>query len=66
MATQVKVLLKKNVDNLGQGGEVVRVRPGFARNFLLPRGLALPATTGNLTHVEDLKRAAAAEAAETL
>ena len=66
MATQVKVLLKKNVESLGQGGEVVRVRPGFARNFLLPRGLAVHATAGNLSRVEDLKRAAAAEAAETL
>jgi len=66
VATQVKVLLKKNVESLGQGGEVVRVRPGFARNFLLPRGLAVPATAGNLARVEDLKRAAAAEAAETL
>jgi len=66
VATQVKVLLKKNVDSLGSGGEVVRVRPGFARNFLLPRGLAVHATAGNLARVEDLKRAAAAEAAETL
>ena len=66
MATQVKVLLKKNVDSLGSGGEVVRVRPGFARNYLLPRGLAVPATAGNLARVEDLKRAAAAEAAEGL
>jgi large subunit ribosomal protein L9 len=54
------------VDSLGQGGEVVRVRPGFARNFLLPRGLAVHATVGNLSRVEELKRAAAADAAETL
>jgi large subunit ribosomal protein L9 len=66
MATQVKVLLKKMVDNLGDGGEVVRVRPGFARNFLLPRGLAVPATAGNLARVEELKRAAAVEMAEAL
>jgi large subunit ribosomal protein L9 len=66
VATQVKVLLKKNVDALGEGGEVVRVRPGFARNYLLPRGLAVPATAGNLARVEDLKRAAAAEAAEAV
>jgi len=66
VATQLKVLLKKNVEALGQGGEVVRVRPGFARNYLLPRGLAVPATAGNLARVEDLKRAAAAEAAEVL
>jgi len=56
MATQIKVLLKNDVPSLGAGGEVVRVRPGFARNFLLPRGLAVPATAGNLARVEDLKR----------
>lgn len=66
MATQVKVLLKKNVDNLGGGGEIVRVRPGFARNYLLPRGLAVPATAGNLARAEELKRAAALEAEQTL
>jgi large subunit ribosomal protein L9 len=55
----VKVLLKTDVDNLGTGGEVVRVRAGYARNFLLPRGLALPATPGNLSRVEELQRAAA-------
>ena len=59
MATNVKVLLQSDVDNLGSGGEVVRVRAGYARNFLLPRGLALPATAGNLSRVEELKKAAA-------
>lgn len=58
MSTNVKVLLKADVPNLGTGGEVVRVRAGFARNFLLPRGLALPATSGNLSRVEELKKAA--------
>jgi large subunit ribosomal protein L9 len=62
MATQIKVLLKNDVANLGSGGEVVKVRPGFARNFLLPRGLAVPATAGNLARVEDLKRQVAAQA----
>lgn len=61
MATNVKVLLQSDVDNLGVGGEVVRVRAGYARNFLLPRGLALPATAGNLSRVEELKRAAASK-----
>ena len=60
MATTTHVLLQADVDNLGTGGEVVKVRPGFARNFLLPRGLAVPATPGNLARVEDLKKAAAA------
>jgi large subunit ribosomal protein L9 len=62
MATNVKVLLKSEVENLGSGGEVVKVRAGNARNFLLPRGLALPATEGNLSKVEELKKAAAERA----
>ena len=62
MATQIKVLLKNDVPSLGAGGEVVRVRPGFARNFLLPRGLAVPATAGNLARIDDLKRQAATQA----
>jgi large subunit ribosomal protein L9 len=62
MATNVKVLLKSEVENLGSGGEVVKVRAGYARNFLLPRGLALPATEGNLSKVEELKKAAAERA----
>jgi large subunit ribosomal protein L9 len=66
MATNVKVLLKSNVENLGNGGDVVKVRPGFARNFLLPRGFAVPATAGNLQRVEELRRAAAQAAQEEL
>ena len=66
MATQIKVLLKNDVPSLGTGGEVVRVRPGFARNFLLPRGLAVPATAGNLARVEDLKRQVASQAKQEL
>jgi len=61
VTTNVKVLLQSNVDNLGSGGEVVRVRAGYARNFLLPRGLAVPATPGNLKRVDELKRAAASQ-----
>ncbi|HEY3493669.1 MAG TPA: 50S ribosomal protein L9, partial [Polyangiaceae bacterium] len=66
MANNVKVLLKKNVESLGSGGEVVRVRAGFARNYLLPRGFAVPATAGNLARVEELKKLAEKEAAEAL
>jgi len=64
MATNMHVLLQADVDNLGTGGEVVKVRPGFARNYLLPRGLAVPATTSNLARVEELKKAAAARKSE--
>jgi len=66
MATQIKVLLKNDVPSLGAGGEIVRVRPGFARNFLLPRGLAVPATAGNLARVEDLKRQVASQVKQEL
>jgi large subunit ribosomal protein L9 len=66
MANQIKVLLKNDVPSLGSGGEIVRVRPGFARNFLLPRGLAVPATAGNLARVEDLKRHVASLAKQEL
>lgn len=41
------VILLEPVDNLGEAGAQVRVRPGYARNFLIPRGLALPATSAN-------------------
>jgi large subunit ribosomal protein L9 len=59
VSSNVKVLLETDVQNLGSGGEVVRVRAGFARNFLLPRGLAVIATQGSLKRVDELKRAAA-------
>jgi large subunit ribosomal protein L9 len=62
MATQIHVVLQEDVDNLGTGGSVVRVRPGFARNYLIPRGLALPATKGNLARVEELRRISARKA----
>jgi large subunit ribosomal protein L9 len=66
MATATHVLLQADVENLGTGGEVVKVRPGFARNYLLPRGLAVPATPGNLARVEDLKKAAAARKSQEI
>ena len=66
MAHNVQVLLQADVDNLGSGGEVVKVRAGYARNFLLPRGLALPATEGNLLRVEELKKLAAQRAQQEL
>lgn len=51
MATTT-ILLKEDVDNLGGRGEVVKVRAGYARNYLLPQGLALLATKGNIKQVE--------------
>ena len=51
----MEVILLERVPRLGQMGEVVRVRDGFARNFLLPRGKALRATADNRTRFEGMK-----------
>ena len=48
----MEVILRQAVDNLGHTGDVVKVSPGYARNFLLPRGLAYEATTGNKKRLE--------------
>lgn len=60
MASHVQVILKQYVEHLGRAGDVVRVKPGFARNYLLPRGLALVATGSNLKQVEHERRIALA------
>jgi large subunit ribosomal protein L9 len=64
MATHIQVVLKDDVDNLGKSGELVRVRPGYARNYLLPRGLAALATRGNIAQIEHEKKVAVARAAK--
>ena len=51
----MQVILMERIDKLGQMGEVVNVKPGFARNFLLPRGKALRATEKNIKHFETQK-----------
>lgn len=66
MANAIKVVLQDDVTNLGTSGDVVRVRPGYARNYLIPRGLAAPATERNLAHVEALKQQAAERAKQRL
>ena len=48
----MEVILRQHVDNLGKRGEIVKVAAGYARNYLLPRKLALPASEGNKRHVE--------------
>ena len=52
MRSKVEVLLRENMKDLGKCGDVVEVAPGFARNYLLPRKLALLATDGNRKHIE--------------
>lgn len=56
------VILRQAVEKLGQPGDVVKVSPGFARNYLLPRGIAYAATAGNLKRIAQEK--ARLEAAE--
>lgn len=52
----MKVILKEDLENLGQAGEVVEVKPGYGRNFLIPRGLAVVANTGNVRRYEEETR----------
>lgn len=51
----MQVILKENIDKLGTQGDVVKVADGYARNFLLPKNLAVPATPNNLKLVEQIK-----------
>lgn len=48
----MELLLKEDVDNLGVRGDLVKVKPGYGRNYLLPRGLAIQATPGNVKQIE--------------
>jgi len=54
----MEVILKETIDKLGSQGEIVRVADGYARNYLIPKNLALPATSGNLKKIEQIKIAA--------
>ncbi len=60
----MKILLRANVPNLGQIGEVVNVKDGYARNYLVPQGLGIEPTTGNLKRVEAEKAVYLAELAK--
>jgi len=59
----MEVILKEDVPNLGQRGDLVKVADGYGRNFLLPRKLALQATAANKAVVEQMKSAAARRSA---
>ena len=48
----MELLLKEDVENLGARGDLVKVKPGYGRNYLLPRGLAIQATPGNKKQIE--------------
>ncbi|HEU4699500.1 MAG TPA: 50S ribosomal protein L9 [Gemmatimonadales bacterium] len=58
----MEVILRDNVPNLGKAGDLVRVKPGYARNFLLPRGLAYEASEGNKKRIAAEQKAKSARA----
>ena len=58
----VEVILREDVPNLGAIGEIVRVRPGYARNYLYPRGLAVEANRKNVAELDHQKRVIGAKA----
>lgn len=58
----MEVILQKDVEKVGRAGEIVKVRMGYARNFLLPRGLAVIATKRSVRQVEHLRKTAETKA----
>src|ERR1700722_6850006 len=58
-----KVILQEDIEKLGHRGDVVDVKPGYARNFLLPNKLAIEATTGNMKALERIRGALAKKTA---
>lgn len=62
----MKVILLTDHEKLGKQGEVVSVKPGYARNYLVPQGLAIPATKSNLKNLEQQLAAAAKRAQREL
>ena len=61
-----QVILREKIEGLGAEADVVKVRAGYARNFLIPQGKAYEATRSNLRHVENLKTTRAKREAEEL
>jgi len=60
----MEVILREDVKSLGKAGELVKVKPGYARNFLLPKGLAYEATDGNRKRIQAESKARDARMAE--
>ena len=62
----MQIILQEDIDKLGHRGDVVEVKPGYARNYLLPRKLAVEATTGNLKAIERIRASLAKKTATEL
>jgi large subunit ribosomal protein L9 len=65
MAKETKVILTTSVAELGHSGDVVEVKSGFARNYLIPQGLAFAWSKGAAAQIETMKRARRAQALAT-
>jgi large subunit ribosomal protein L9 len=52
----MKIILKEDLESLGKCGDVIQVKDGYARNYLFPKNLAIPATKGNLSSIEEITR----------
>jgi large subunit ribosomal protein L9 len=61
----VRVLLRRNVEKLGRIGEIVEVKPGYARNYLIPAGIGVPATKANIQRLDREKAILLAEEEKT-
>ena len=59
----MQIILQEDVDNLGHRGDVVTVKPGYARNFLLPRKIGIEATSGNMQALERIRTSLAKKTA---
>ena len=64
--SRFEVILQQDMPSIGVSGEVVKVRPGYARNFLIPKGIAVAAIASNRAQIEHDKKAAIARAARQL
>lgn len=62
----MQIILQEDIDKLGHRGDVVTVKPGYARNYLLPRDLAIEATPGNMKALERIRTALAKKTATEL
>jgi large subunit ribosomal protein L9 len=62
----MQVILREDMDNLGKSGEVVTVKPGYGRNYLIPQGLAVPATAQDVARVAHEKRVIASRNAKLM
>ncbi len=62
----MQIILQEDIDKLGHRGDIVTVKPGYARNFLLPRKLAVEATTGNMKALERIRTSLAKKTATEL